>query len=142
MSRSRIVELAGIIQEHTAKVDSYLSSHDLPTPSFDVSYPARVALPPEIQASQDAVLEASDELTALLLGPAGSLMGKDRVCIPAFLPAPSSPGRSSTRGRAPKSLNGSGSPRRSHPGRLRPSRTLPKRVRCPCRTRAAFCATP
>ncbi|KAF2730279.1 sterigmatocystin 8-O-methyltransferase precursor [Polyplosphaeria fusca] len=78
MSPSRIVELAGIIQDHTTKVDSYLSTHDLPAPSFDVSYPARVPLPPEIQASQDAVLEASDELTALLLGPAGSLIGKDR----------------------------------------------------------------
>lgn len=142
MSSSRIVELASIIQENTTKLDSYLSRHNLPAPSFDISYPARVTLPPNIQALQDAVLEALDELTALLLGPAGSLIGKDRVCDPPFLPGPSSNVRSLIRGRAPKLLNDSESQRRFRRGRVRLLRTLSKPVRFLCQTRAVFCAMP
>ena len=142
MSSSRIVELAGIIQEHTTKLDSYLLSHDLPAPSFDVSYPARVTLPPEIEASQDTVLEASDELTALLLGPVGSLIGKNRVCIPVFISNPSLPVRSSIHGRVPKLLSDSASRKRFRPGILRLLRIFPKPVRFHCQTRAVFCAMP
>ncbi|KAI9646648.1 hypothetical protein NHQ30_004645 [Ciborinia camelliae] len=71
---TRIAELASIIQEQTSKVDAYLASKNLPSPSFDVSYPLRLSLPPDIQASRNAVLEASDELTALMLGPVESLI--------------------------------------------------------------------
>jgi len=67
------MELASIIHEHTSKVDAYHASQNLPTPSFDASYPARLSLPLDIQNSQEAVLEASDELTALMLGPARSI---------------------------------------------------------------------
>jgi hypothetical protein len=70
----RIVELASIIQEQTSKVDAYLASNNLPTPSFDISCPPKLFLPAEIQASPDSVLQASDELTALMLGPAESLI--------------------------------------------------------------------
>lgn len=71
---SRIAELASIIHEQTDKVDAYLTSNNLPTPSFDISCPPKLFLPPEVQASRDAVLEASDELTALMLGPVESLI--------------------------------------------------------------------
>lgn len=71
---NRIVELASIIGKETEKVDTYLTSNHLPTPSFDISCPPKLFLPPEIQASRDAVLEASDELTALMLGPVESLI--------------------------------------------------------------------
>lgn len=71
---SRIAELASIIHEQTDKVDAYLASNNLPTPSFDISYPPTLSLPAEIQASRDAILEASDELTALMLGPVESLI--------------------------------------------------------------------
>ena len=85
MPPSRTVELADIIQQHTRKVDEYLTSHDLPAPSFDISQPPRLPLPPEIQASQAAILEASDELTALTLGPVGTLIGRNPVTISSFL---------------------------------------------------------
>ncbi|KAG9235075.1 putative O-methyltransferase [Amylocarpus encephaloides] len=68
-SNSRIIELASIIYEQTSKVDAYLASKNLPTPSFDVSSP--LTFPIEVQASRDATLNATDELTALMLGPIG-----------------------------------------------------------------------
>lgn len=73
-STSRIIELSASIHEHTTKVDAYLAANNLPTPSFDTSCPPKLLLPPEIQASRDAVLEATDELTALMLGPVESLI--------------------------------------------------------------------
>ena len=69
MPPNRIVELASLIHDHTVKVDDYLASQKLPSPSFGVSNPAKLSLPPQIEASKDAVLEASDELHALMQGP-------------------------------------------------------------------------
>jgi len=71
---SRIMELASIIHEQTSKVDAYLASNNLPTPSFDISCPPKPFLPAEIQASRYAVLEAFDELMALMIGLAESLI--------------------------------------------------------------------
>ena len=76
MAPNRIVKLAAIIQEHTKKVDAYLTAQKLPTPSFDISCPAVLPLPATIQASQDAVLDASDELSTLMLGPARSIISQ------------------------------------------------------------------
>ncbi|TGO57110.1 hypothetical protein BCON_0069g00040 [Botryotinia convoluta] len=59
---TRIADLAATIQEHTSKVDEYLASNNIPSPSFDVSCPLRLSLPLDIQASRNAVLEASDDL--------------------------------------------------------------------------------
>lgn len=81
MPPSRIVELSSIIHEHKTKVNAYLESKNLPTPSFDASYPGRIPLPSHIQASREAVLDASDELTALMLGPVG-FMARYFVRIP------------------------------------------------------------
>lgn len=80
MPRSRIVELSEIIHEHTCIVDDYLASNGLPTPSFDVSHPPKVPVPPEIERSQHAILAATDELTALIMGPAMMLVSKNPVC--------------------------------------------------------------
>ncbi|TVY44025.1 O-methyltransferase [Lachnellula subtilissima] len=71
---SRIVELSATIYEETTKVDAFLAANSLPTPSFDISCPPKPSLPLDIQASRDAVLEATDELTALILGPVESLI--------------------------------------------------------------------
>ncbi|TGO38103.1 hypothetical protein BHYA_0082g00460 [Botrytis hyacinthi] len=60
--------------KHTSKFDEYLASNNIPSPSFDVSAPLKLSLPPDIQDSRNAVLEASDELTALMLGPVESLI--------------------------------------------------------------------
>lgn len=83
MSRNRIVELAAQIAEDTTKIDAYLVSHDLPTPSFDISAPLKLHIPPDIQSLHDAVLEASDELTALLSGPA-RIVANHPVSLPVF----------------------------------------------------------
>lgn len=71
---SRIVQLSATIHEHTTKVDAYLAENDLATPSFDISCPLKLFLPPDIRASRDAILEATDELTALMMGPVESLI--------------------------------------------------------------------
>ncbi|KAI9729773.1 MAG: hypothetical protein M1818_008387 [Claussenomyces sp. TS43310] len=73
MGPSRIAELASTIQHHTSKVDAYLVEQGLPSPSFDVSTPGRLPLPPHIQASSAAILEATDELNALISGPVGTI---------------------------------------------------------------------
>ena len=68
-SVSRIVELASTIKDHTTKVDNYLSSKGLPSPSFETSTPPQLDLPDEIVSFKNIVLEAMDELHALILGP-------------------------------------------------------------------------
>jgi hypothetical protein len=72
-STSRISELASIIQRQTAVVDEYLKANGLPTPSFDASYQPALQFTEDISAARDAVLEAMDELQALMLGPMGSI---------------------------------------------------------------------
>lgn len=78
---SRIATLAFIVATNTAKYDDYLSSHSLPSPSFDKETPFRLELPDEITRARDAVLEASTELQALILGPVEFLQDQTmRVC--------------------------------------------------------------
>ncbi|KAF4633303.1 hypothetical protein G7Y89_g4822 [Cudoniella acicularis] len=70
-SSNIIVELSTLIHENTLKVNEHLTSNGLPTPSFDITQPARLTLPPHIQSLQEAIVDASDELRALMLGPIG-----------------------------------------------------------------------
>ena len=65
---SRISELASLIQAHTSKIDKYLLSGHLQSPSLDIT---TVAPNPsdELQISQNAILEATDELNVLVQGP-------------------------------------------------------------------------
>lgn len=72
-SGSRIAELATTIQTHTNKLDEYFHSNDIASPSFDINSPAVVKLPDEIATSKNFILEASDELQMLVLGPVGFL---------------------------------------------------------------------
>jgi hypothetical protein len=69
MAPSRIVELSSSIAENTRKVDEYFCTNGLPSPSFEASTPPDLPLPPEVMQAKEAVLEAMDELQALLLGP-------------------------------------------------------------------------
>jgi hypothetical protein len=69
MSSSKIVVLASSIEKNTRIVDDFLRKNDLPTPTFDSSYPPDLPLPPNITNAKQDVLEAMDELEALLLGP-------------------------------------------------------------------------
>ena len=69
--KSRILELATIIRARTEEIEIYLVDKGLPSPAFDVSVAKN--LPSELHAAQHALLEASDELTALVQGPSQSL---------------------------------------------------------------------
>lgn len=72
MAASRIVELANRIASNTAKVDGYLLSHNLPTPSFDVDGPRDNLIPKNelsIEASRAAIIDDTLELRRLILGP-------------------------------------------------------------------------
>lgn len=67
-----ISELASIIATNTAKFDKYLSSNNLPSPSFDVDAPSTSLIPPEaeeIEAARAAVIDATTKLHRLMLGP-------------------------------------------------------------------------
>ena len=77
MPPSRIVELASIISSNTSLVDEYISAHDLPPLSFE---PNGSSLPDGILSAQTAILEATDELNALMLGPEG-ILRQHLVCL-------------------------------------------------------------
>jgi hypothetical protein len=66
---NRIVELASIIQRNTIKVDEYITRSGLPSPSFNIQAPPQLDFPEQISAVRTAIIEAMDELQALLLGP-------------------------------------------------------------------------
>lgn len=61
-SQSEIVYLASMITSNTKIVNNYLSTHGLPSPSFDVSAPLKTDLPDDIAEANDAVIESTSEL--------------------------------------------------------------------------------
>ena len=69
MSSNRIVELSNSIQANTAKLDAFFSSHGIPTPSFGIETPLELELPDDIKSCRSTLLEATDELHTLVLGP-------------------------------------------------------------------------
>lgn len=71
-STSRISELALLIRQHTCKIDEFLSSRGLLTPSFGLD--TALLLPDALLESQNAILQATDELNALVQGPVPFLM--------------------------------------------------------------------
>ena len=76
-SMSRIAELASKIQQETTNIEEHLRSQGLKPPSWDLDTPPQVPLfTHDAQASQNAILEAMDELRALILGPIPSLINK------------------------------------------------------------------
>jgi hypothetical protein len=89
MSKStRITELASIILKSTAIVNDYFESRELPTPSFDVSGPSKIAFAPQDKRIADAqmrVLEATDELHRLMQGPTTMLMEISVCFAPSIL---------------------------------------------------------
>ena len=74
MAQHRILELAKIISANTTLVDSHFDANGLPTPSLDVSAPAHLPIDeqsePHIEKARLAVIEAADELQAIMKGPA------------------------------------------------------------------------
>lgn len=74
-SPTRIVELAQTIERHARAIDAALAAHGEPSPSWDLQTPPVVGAGLQaIRESQDAILEASEELNALMLGPVPWLM--------------------------------------------------------------------
>ena len=73
MSVTRITELSSVISTNTAKLDKYFASKNLPTPSFDADVSPRLLLDPAIAEARKAIIEATDELQALMQGPIGIL---------------------------------------------------------------------
>ena len=73
MSSSRIIDLASTILASTTKFDKCLQADNFPSPSFDISAPAKMPPSEELQGAQTAILQAIFELQALVLGPAGML---------------------------------------------------------------------
>lgn len=71
----------------TNEVDAYISTHGLPPLSFDSNEASQHTLPDSIQSAQNAVLEATDELHALMLGPMG-ILRQQVVCLSENLHLP------------------------------------------------------
>ncbi|KAH8893874.1 S-adenosyl-L-methionine-dependent methyltransferase [Thozetella sp. PMI_491] len=76
-STSQIAELAARIAANTKKVDNYLATHSLATPSFDVDAPVQPLIPKteaDVLAARDAVIQDTLELRQLMLGPREQLL--------------------------------------------------------------------
>jgi hypothetical protein len=94
MSTSRIVELSARIAENTATLDAYLTSNNLPTPSFNVDGPRDSLIPKsevDVEKARIAIVEDTTELRSLALGPRDYLMScsvsmKDSVCFQLAAP--------------------------------------------------------
>lgn len=76
---TRTAELASTIAANTAKIDAYLASNGIDPLSFEGSGSGDVLSGPELGAARQAVLEATKELHALMLGPAG-ILSSPPVC--------------------------------------------------------------
>lgn len=74
MATSRISELALVIARYTTEVENDLMADGLPCPTFGVDQPPTLVHNPKIAAARQAILEATDELHALMLGPISLVM--------------------------------------------------------------------
>ncbi|OTA99906.1 hypothetical protein M426DRAFT_15962 [Hypoxylon sp. CI-4A] len=72
MSKPRIVQLSTSIAANTTKINDYLVSHGLPTPSFDIDAPSGSTIPKDavdIEAARASLIDDTLELRRLVLGP-------------------------------------------------------------------------
>ena len=69
MAKSRIGELAAIIATNTQQLDAHFSEKGLPSPSFAPDSPPELLLDSKAVAPRQAILDATDELHALMQGP-------------------------------------------------------------------------
>lgn len=68
----KLSELVATISANTAIFEEYFQKNNLPTPSFDeIRMP--LTLPGNIQAAREAVMDATMELQASILGPVGNI---------------------------------------------------------------------
>jgi hypothetical protein len=80
MNPLRIEDLSSRIATNVEAIKTHLQQNNLPEPSFDPSCPVTLLTGPEIQAARQAVIEATDELLALMLGPIG-ILTESGVCF-------------------------------------------------------------
>lgn len=83
MTSQTISSLAVLISESTAKIQDYLAAKGLPTPSFDVDGPGESLIPAdaeEILKARSALIDATEKLRRLTLGPRDYLMSFE-VCF-------------------------------------------------------------
>lgn len=74
---TRIVELSQRIATNTTKLNDFLEANGLPTPTFDVDGPLGHSIPDdaaEIHAARAAIIDDTQELRRLVLGPKEYLM--------------------------------------------------------------------
>lgn len=76
MASSRTSELVSIIASNTVKIEKYLGEKGLPDLSFDARPDSQLYQHEEIAFQRQAVLNATDELHALMLGPKAILMSQ------------------------------------------------------------------
>ena len=79
MAPNRTSELASTIAFNTSKVEEYLAKKGLPDLSFDATTDSQPHQYNEIAAQREAILSATEELHALMLGPKGILLSQP-VC--------------------------------------------------------------
>jgi hypothetical protein len=94
MAGSRLTELTGIIATNTKKVDDFLKAEGQPGLAFDVNAPVDFPVPSsniEIQQARRAVVNATQELHDLMVGPretvrwlAWSVSTSSMLCNPVF----------------------------------------------------------
>lgn len=73
---SRLSELTALIQRETGKIEQYLAANGLPALSFDPHAPLDFPVPAsntEIQQARRAVINATQELHDLMVGPSESM---------------------------------------------------------------------
>ncbi|KAK9777698.1 putative S-adenosyl-L-methionine-dependent methyltransferase [Seiridium cardinale] len=86
MSPSRsLSELAALIQTRSASIEDALKSAGLPPPYSAVGSPLALPFSPELDDTRDELVEALDELRALVLGPMGHLL---MLMLPLVKPGP------------------------------------------------------
>ena len=72
-----ILQLASLISTNTKMLHDFFLSHNLPLPSLDCNAPACPQISPEaadIQEARRTVIEATEQLRALMKGPAELLL--------------------------------------------------------------------
>lgn len=80
-SSTKIIELSSTISTSVDKINRFNEEHGLPTQSFDPDAPPTYDYPPDIEEARQQVLSATDELHALLAGPASTFMDGSSVCV-------------------------------------------------------------
>lgn len=78
-STTRILELSSSIATNVAKIHYFNEEHGLATQSFDPCAPPKYNYPPDIEDARQQALHATDELHALLAGPA-MILTRPSVC--------------------------------------------------------------